>query len=218
MKRIFIYGEAEKMTNYANALRGVGLCPVFSLTLSGWADCDGLLLPGGADMDPARYGEENTASAGIDPVRDEAELSLIEKFLQAERPILGICRGFQVLNVALGGSLLQDVDHPETHRWAEEIGDRVHEVTAAQESFLKPLYGERFAVNSAHHQALGRIGAHLAVTAHAPDGVAEAMQWPEKRVYAVQFHPERMAFAHRREDTVDGAAVFRFFREVLETK
>ncbi len=213
MKKIFLYGEAEKLSNYTVALSGCGAQPVVSRDLDLSHGCDGLLLPGGADLDPALYGQENTASAGIDRQRDEAELELVRRFQTAGRPILGICKGFQVLNVALGGTLVQDLAHPETHRWSEASGDRVHSIRTAAESFLRPLYGAAFAVNSAHHQALDRVAPVLTVTAWAEDGIPEALQAPELGIFAVQFHPERMAFAHRRPDTVDGEAVFRFFLE-----
>ena len=215
MKKIFIRGEEEKMINYAGALRGCGAQPVFSLNAEDSAGCDGLLLPGGADMDPALYGQENTASAGIDRERDEAELKLVHLFLESGRPILGICKGMQVINVALGGTLIQNVENTDVHKWDQVIGDRVHEITAGEGCFLRELYGERFYVNSAHHQALDQIGKNLTVTARADDGTPEALEWKEKKLYAVQWHPERMAFLKRREDTVDGQAVFEFFLNLL---
>ncbi len=215
MKKVFIYGEEEQLANYAAAVRGVGGEPVFSKELADAAACDGLLLPGGGDVDPNRYGQENTASAGIDPQRDGDEIALIHIFLETGRPILGICRGMQVLNVSLGGTLVQDVPHTETHKWQEMTGDRVHAIAAEPDCFLRPLYGEKFAVNSAHHQAVDRPGDALKVTARTLDGTPEALEWPEKRLYAVQFHPERMAFAHRRTDTVDGQSIFEFFLGIL---
>ena len=109
MKRVFLRGTAETFANYITALTACGLEPVASLDLGLAANCDGLLVPGGADVDPARYGQKNTASVGIDPDRDRDELTLIRQFLALEKPILGICRGHQILNVALGGDLIQDL-------------------------------------------------------------------------------------------------------------
>lgn len=212
MKRIFVYGQREKMENYAAALEACGAAGVFSLTLSPARDCHALLLPGGGDMDPARYDQPPAGSDAPDPARDQAELELVSRFLDWGRPVLGICRGLQVLNVALGGDLIQELPTAAAHRHLPETGDQVHPVTAEPGSFLERLYGREFAVNSAHHQALGRLAPGLSLCARcAGDGVAEAAAWPQRGIFGVQFHPERMAFALRREDTVDGAAIFRFF-------
>lgn len=127
--------------------------------------------------------------------------------------MLGICRGVQLLNVALGGNLIQDLPTVSYHRRDPERGDRVHTVSAGEGTFLSSLYGREFAVNSAHHQALGRLAPDLNLAAvSVDDGVPEAVECPEKRIYGVQWHPERMAFAQRRPDTVDGSRIFRFFR------
>ena len=204
MPKIFVYGDQEKMSNY-----------VFSLDLSQAKSCAGLLLPGGGDISPARYGQEPDGSEEPDLRRDEAELELVADFIAWGRPILGICRGIQMLNVALGGDLIQDIPTAAAHRHDKVLGDRVHTVTAGEDSFLYPLYGREFSVNSAHHQALGQLAAGLRLAAvSSEDGVVEAVEWPNLGVYGVQWHPERMSFALRREDTVDGQAVFQFFREI----
>lgn len=216
MKRVFIYGDREKRQNYVLALEASGLQPVVSWDLSGADGCGGLLIPGGADMDPALYGAENQGSLGIDRALDEAELELARRFAQAGLPILGICRGMQVLNVAFGGSLIQDLPTAGTHRWEESTGDKRHMVSAPADSFLHGLYGGGFSVNSAHHQGVGQLAEGARIAAQAEDGVMEALEWPGRMIYAVQFHPERMTLAHRRPDTVDGAPIFRFFATLLE--
>lgn len=218
MLRVFIPGQEEKFLNYAEALRGAGLLPVFSEEISPSDGCSALLLPGGGDVDPAVYGEENTGGIGIDRDRDFLETTLIRRFTASLRPILGICRGMQIINAALGGTLTQDVPHPETHRWDEETGDRIHEVTADKGSFLYPLYGGRFYVNSSHHQAVNRMAPGAKLSAAALDGTPEALELPEKNIYAVQFHPERMSFSHRRADTVDGREIFLFFKNLIESR
>lgn len=210
--KIFVYGDREKMKNYANALESCGAQGIFSFDISQAKDCDGLLLPGGGDIDPARYGQTLAGSEEPDLQRDAAELHLVSDFTSWGKPILGICRGIQMLNVALGGELIQDIPTAAEHRHDPVIGDRTHKVTTEENSFLFPLYGENFSVNSAHHQALGRIAPGLRVAARSErDNVVEAVEWPEKRIYGVQWHPERMAFDLHREDTVDGRYIFEFF-------
>lgn len=212
MINIFVYGDREKMKNYANALEGCGAQGIFSLDISQAINCHGLLLPGGGDIDPARYGQIPAGSEDPDLQRDAAEIRLVSEFISWGRPILGICRGIQMLNVALGGDLIQDIPTAADHRHDPAAGDRTHKVTAVKGSFLYSIYGEEFSVNSAHHQALGRIAPGLQLAARSQgDEVVEAVEWPEKHIYGVQWHPERMSFALRRQDTVDGRYIFEFF-------
>ena len=208
MKRVFLRGRPGEFDNYFAALEACGVEPVLSMDLRLADSCDALLVPGGTDVDPVHYGQANTASVGIDPDRDRDELALIARFLDLERPILGICRGHQILNIALGGTLLQDIPN---HTKLPD-GDRVHAVRATH-PFLRELYGERFTVNSAHHQAVDRLGAGLAATCVSEDGVLEGFIHENGRVIGVQYHPERIAFAHRRPDADDGEALFRAFLE-----
>ena len=212
MTKIYGYGVREKLANYASALEGCGAECVFSLDVEEALDCQGLLLPGGGDIDPARYGQPSDGSEAPDLQRDAAELELVSRFLAWGRPILGICRGIQLLNVALGGDLIQDIPTAADHKHDAVRGDRVHGVEAAPGSFLEGLYGSAFPVNSAHHQSFGQVAPGLRVAARSQaDGFIEAVEWPEKRIYGVQWHPERMSFALRREDTVDGRPIFDFF-------
>ena len=176
---------------------------------------DGLLLAGGEDVDPALFGQENRGARGIDRARDEAELALLDAFCGAGKPVLAICRGHQVVNVWLGGELIQDLG-PELnpfHR-KETEGDRVHPIRADEGSLLHRLYGPVFPVNSSHHQALGRLGRDLTVSAWSEGGVAEAVEHASLPLICVQFHPERMCASKARPDTVDGGAVFRAFLEL----
>ena len=214
MKRVFLRGEEGKFENYLAALSAVGLDGVLSMDLSLADDCDGLLVPGGADVDPLRYGQENTASRGIDPDRDRDEIALIRQFMEKNKPILGICRGEQVLNVALGGTLIQDL--PDASHNHDDVADddRVHPVKTVH-PVLKELYGERFVSNSSHHQAVDRLGDGLSVACVGEDGVIEGVIHENGRVLGVQFHPERMSFALRREDADDGAPIFRYFASLL---
>lgn len=211
MKKIFVCGNRETYRNYAETLQFCGAMGIFSENIQYAGDCDALLLPGGADIDPALYGAENLGSRGIDRERDLKELRLVKDFCKTERPILGICKGLQILNVAFGGSLIQELPTASAHRWEEATGDKVHSVTASPNGFLFPLYGECFSVNSAHHQAADRPASGFSIAARAADGVIEALEYSAKKIYAVQWHPERMAFRKARKDTADGRRLFDFF-------
>lgn len=215
MKKIFLYGDREKRANYIAALEACGVQAVVSLSPQDSAGCGGLLLPGGADMEPAFYGAENTASRGIDRALDHTELALAHGFAASGKPILGICRGLQVLNVAFGGDLLQHLPAAGAHCWEESTGDKQHPITAPPESFLYRLYGARFPVNSAHHQGVGCVAPGFQIAARAEDGTIEALCCPERHIYAVQFHPERMALRLSRNDTVDGLPIFQFFMGLI---
>lgn len=212
--RIALAGKEEYVKNYAAALRGVGLEPVVTLAPTAVSACAGLLLPGGGDVEPALYGQENRGSRDIDEPLDRAQLAMLEAFLAAEKPVLGICKGCQLLNIRFGGGLIQHLSVSETHAWNE--GDRVHGCRSLPGSVVEKLYGREFFVNSLHHQALGAIGRELRVTACAPDSVVEAIEHESLPVLGVQWHPERMCFAKARTDTVDGAGVFLYFKDLLK--
>ncbi|MBO9520612.1 MAG: gamma-glutamyl-gamma-aminobutyrate hydrolase family protein [Nocardioidaceae bacterium] len=148
---------------------------------------DGVLLPGGADLGPARYGADPLPeTTDVVDFQDDLDLAAVHAVLAADLPTLAICRGMQVLNVALGGTLHQHL--PETtvpHR------DAVHDVTVVPGTRLHAVLGtERVDVSSYHHQALDRLAAELAVTAVAADGVVEAVEHRTADVLAVQWHPE----------------------------
>ena len=151
---------------------------------------DGLVLQGGADISPLAYGEEPLKPewAG-DPVRDRYEIELVRAFSTAQKPVLGICRGAQLINVALGGSLHQDIP---AHR-SDEYDAHAHEVRLEPGSGLARLYGETGPrrVVSIHHQAIKNLGRGLHVEARAEDGVIEAVRGDGPGyICAVQWHPE----------------------------
>ena len=167
---------------------------------------DGLVLVGGEDLDPATYGAEtHPATGAANELRDRAELALLREALVRELPVLGICRGAQLLNVAYGGDLVQDLTElvdveshlPRPGEW----GRHAVRVTGGR---LRELAGDEFpVVSSHHHQSFGRIGDGLVVTGEAPDGVAEALEDPARRfALGVLWHPEE----HARDG---GAPLFR---------
>jgi putative glutamine amidotransferase len=162
---------------------------------------DALLLGGGVDVDPSRYGRTRlpNGTVEVDAERDALDFRLLEEALRRGAPIFGICRGLQVVNVALGGTLVQDIpsERPSEvvhQRTREEKTRRDHHVTIAAGTRLAAIAGvTEAAVNSRHHQAIERVARELAVAAMAPDGMAEAIEAAgELWMLAVQWHPENL--------------------------
>jgi putative glutamine amidotransferase len=162
---------------------------------------DGLFLPGGVDIDPAAYGEPRTSLCGrVDPARDWAELLLARWALADRKPVLAVCRGAQLINVAVGGSLYQDVaaQHPDAIKHDHfPVGGRrrdelAHEVHVAPGSRLQRLLGtESLAVNSMHHQGIARLAPGLVPVATSPDGLIEGVEAANGQfLIGVQWHPE----------------------------
>jgi putative glutamine amidotransferase len=153
------------------------------------AHLDGLLLTGGADIDPRRYDEPADPEAGpFEEVRDTFELAVLDAALAGDIPVLGICRGMQLLNVHAGGSLHQHV--PSHACWDGAPEAPVHPVHTVAGTRCAELYGPTVAVNSLHHQTLDRLGAGLVVAGTSPDGSVEAVELDGRDVLAVQWHPE----------------------------
>lgn len=157
---------------------------------------DGLLLTGGPDLDPFYFGEEPRVGLGeITPLRDQLELELCRLALKGEKPLLAICRGLQVLNVAAGGSVHQDLA-PVTRLMHSQKAPRwhpTHEVAILQDSGLYFLAGaDRYRVNSFHHQGINELGQGLAAVAWSNDNLVEAVESPDKplKIIGVQWHPE----------------------------
>lgn len=154
----------------------------------------GLLLSGGADLDPELYEQEpHDETFGIQPERDRAELALLTGALERDMPVLAVCRGSQVLNIARGGDLVQhlpDVVGDDKHKHTPgTFAD--HDVTLEPGTQLASLLGERAPVKSHHHQGFGRVGDGLRVAAHAEDGTIEAVEDPSRRfALGVLWHPE----------------------------
>ena len=208
--KILFSGSRSGQKNYEDAISQAGGIPIPGCCPEADLSCDGLLLCGGGDADPSLYGQENCGSRDIDRDRDGAELALIEAFMGAGKPILGICRGHQMVNIALGGTLIQDLPAHLRPFHVREEADKVHPVRAAPGSLFEAAYGPVFAVNSAHHQGLDRLGAGLRPVLWSEGGIVEAVEHESLPILCVQFHPERMSYGLRRPDTVDGAAIFRW--------
>jgi putative glutamine amidotransferase len=158
---------------------------------------DALVVAGGQDVDPRLYGRRPTASSTpIDPSRDAYELALIRAALEHAVPLLGICRGAQLLNIVLGGTLVDDllgVQGLEHTLVLYPPDARVHPVALTPGSILHDVYGDEIIVNSFHHQGIGELGEGVAVTGVAPDGVVEAIEVAAACAVGVQWHPEMLA-------------------------
>lgn len=208
--RILISGASDGWANYEKAVALAGGLPFGAYCPPCDLSYDGLLLSGGEDVLPARFGQEHDGTLDTDPDRDAAEFALAEAYLAAGKPILGICRGHQVLNIALGGTLRQDIG-PELclfhRRMPEADRDKLHPIRTAGSSLLAELYGPLCMVNSSHHQAVDRLGRGLRAAAWAESGLVEAMEHDSLPVLCVQFHPERM----RHGDTAEGGPIFQHF-------
>ncbi len=159
---------------------------------------DGLLFSGGSDLDPDTYGQEpHRETTGVRAGRDRGELALLIAALERDLPVLAVCRGSQILNVARGGDLVQhlpDVVGDEKHKHLHKFIGGVfadHDVDVVPDSRLGGLLGDRAPVKSHHHQGFGRLGDGLVPTAHAEDGTLEALEDPTKRfALGVLWHPE----------------------------
>lgn len=215
MAKILVSGKG-KMQNYVDALTGVGAQVTAKYLPEVDLRYDGLVLCGGGDIDPKYYHEENTACNYIDPARDTAEFALIKAYAEAGKPVLGICRGYQLINVFFGGSLHQHIPQAPLH--TDEDRDLAHLVTARADSFLADLYGTTFCVNSSHHQAVKELGKGLEAMATWQEQYIEAFKHTTLPIIGVQWHPERMCFGHKRPDTVDGAGIFAHFVNLCEKK
>jgi putative glutamine amidotransferase len=206
--RAFVY------TTYIESLKRAGAVPVLIPPQpENAADLaqtlDGILLAGGDDCDPAEYGEEKHPSCEpMDPRRQKNDLGLAKLARERGMPTLGICLGVQVMNVAAGGTLIQDIDTDIDH--ASEPSDRHrHDVHIDSSTKLGSILGDQeFNVNSSHHQAIGRVADGLRITAKAPDGIVEGLEDPSHPFYVgVQWHPEDMP------DESSAVAIFGAFVE-----
>lgn len=160
---------------------------------------DAVLLTGGPDVEPSRYGEVAHPSVyGTDPTVDSFEFTLVHAAIATETPLLAICRGLQVVNVALGGTLWQDIPTEpgvDPHgRPGVDNGERLHTVTVESGSTLATVMSTTSPrVSCHHHQAVRDVGEDLVATAHAADGIVEGLELPERPLLAVQWHPEDTA-------------------------
>ena len=190
---VFLYGNGS-FDNYRAAIEAVGEHLLASTDQILARNCNGLLLPGGGDIHSAL---------------DAEEVDVIQFFAEHRRPILGICRGMQALNVFFGGTLY---DRIMGHQLPQ--GDMVHTTTTA--GILRRMLGENPTVNSNHHQAVKALGHGLQICQWSRDGVIEGVCHRCLPILGVQWHPERQSFALQRVDAVNAAPIFDWFVEAME--
>lgn len=204
-KVVIALAPCSRNADYEESLRRAGAQVKLLASTPGAADAaaalegvDGLVLPGGPDVDPARYGQPLHASASLaGNERDAFEIALAAHAVERDLPLLAICRGMQVLNVEAGGSLIQDVPSEVPHACRHDVPEPrdaiAHAVTVAADSRLAAILGTAgdVSVNSRHHQAVRRIAPGFRMSAQAPDGVVEAIERDDRRYcIGVQWHPE----------------------------
>lgn len=231
--RIAIPEINQNVGNYVNAVHAAGMEPTVISVQTEQIDnryqqeyldysefhpdaYDGLLLPGGWDVNPARYGQPNRGSLEIRDDLDELQFDILDEFISRRKPVLGICRGEQLINVSFGGTLIQNLPTAARHFHTENNElDRIHICEAEKECWLEKLYGTEYSGNSQHHQAVDRPGEGIKIDSRCrDDGVVEAFHHETLPVYGVQWHPERTCLAFSREDAVDGMKIFDFFCRV----
>ena len=206
--------NARIQRTYTDAVIKAGGIPVLMV----WDDeeglldyADGVLFSGGVDLDPKLFGEEKfNDTVSICELRDRSELSLAKKCFERKIPAFGICRGIQTLNVALGGSLWQDIPGQNPDAIAH-AGGVTHPMRMAEGSWLAKLFGDETCTNSYHHQAIKALGEGLIPLAWSPDGYVEAVEHESLPLFATQWHPERMTGNMKKDEHPDMAPLFERF-------
>ncbi len=190
---IAIIGRSQDTVNYERALRHIGISSFTTLDPEQCAECTGLLLPGGGDITPAFFGQQNHGSRHIDTELDILQFQALDLFVKWGRPVLGICKGMQLINVHFGGSICQHIKNASIHQWnGKDQHHYVYHTGCSRTDFFYQLYGNSAFVNSAHHQAVDKPGMELLPVCQAHDGTIEALVHASLPVFAVQWHPERI--------------------------
>lgn len=210
---VAIFGRPADTGNYENACRLLGVPAVTTFSPEQLAKCRSLLLPGGGDITPAFFGQKNAGSIKIDTELDILQLQALEYAVRKSMPVLGICKGMQLINVFFGGTILQHMPRADAH--AYDGGDRCHATTISPGNILYSVYGPALTVNSAHHQCVDRPGKDLQVVQSAFDLTPEALCHGSLPVLGVQWHPERLLPFAKTPQTLDlktdGSLLFHAF-------
>lgn len=204
-----IVGRNQFTSNYEKALHSLGVHAHTLLSTGKLQNFDLLVLPGGGDITPAFFGQKNKGSRDIDTELDILQIQALDLFVRQQKPVLGICKGMQLINIFFGGSIKQHLPTASVHEYLN--GDQYHLTQALPGSALQKLYGDRFVVNSAHHQGIDLPGKLLKVTQTCDDGVIEGIEHLSLPILGVQWHPERLMENKKPNDTVSGVPLFQEF-------
>lgn len=223
-KRIAVIGREKQTLNYRKALDFFHAEHEVTLSIGKLSEFDALLLPGGGDIDPRLINEPDQGSRSIDTELDIIQFQALDLFVKNKKPVLGICKGFQLTGLYFGGKLIQDLPVPSIHPLTERKEDAYHEVhstalvpppyacrSAGELPTVFPPFPARFTVNSAHHQGICKNGKQLLVFQTAPDGITEAFLHETLPILAFQWHPERMLLSGREDYKETGRLAFEFF-------
>ena len=217
-KRIAIIGREKQTINYRRALELFHTDYDVTLSVGRLSEFDGLLLPGGGDIDPELLNEPNQGSRNIDTELDIIQFQALDLFVKTQKPILGICKGFQLINLYFGAELIQNLPSPSIHPVTKEETDAYHEVTTCflsthpmPHTFPFPQFPEKTIVNSAHHQGIIKNGKSLFPFQTAPDGITEGFIHEELPILAFQWHPERMLLSENQTFQESGRLAFDLF-------
>lgn len=209
--KIAIAGKKTATENYVRYVADRGIEPLVTLNSGEISGCDALILPGGGDITPAFFGERNRASHNIDTELDVLQLQALDLCIRNQKPVLGICKGMQVINVGLGGTVIQDLPTADFHKYND--GDQYHSTVIEKESWLYHLCGAEAIVNSAHHQSVGKPGTGLRVIQYCPlDRCPEAFVHESLPILGVQWHPERL---DKKRTTFSGESVLAYFVSLI---
>ena len=208
----------ETYENYIEAMEKLGAEPFVSLNIEDFGEADGLILPGsGQDMNPKLWGAEDICSNDINDELDCIQWKLMELAVETQKPVLGICRGMQFINVFFGGTLIQDLPNAEQHNAAPEgEAEKYHTVETGEGSILASVYGEETEVNTRHHQGIGLVGQGLKVSAMWIDDflpVMEAVEHKRLPIMGLQWHPERMYLYGDEKQKADGEKILKYWLE-----
>ena len=243
-KKIMVAGPQEDphfvVAGCVEAMQRLGVESLVSLNEADVTQCDGLILPGGLpDVDPSLYGEELAGSTNVDAELDRIQMGILTRAVKMGKPILGICRGSQILNVFFGGTLIQDIAHAEMHKYIEDT-ELTHDVDNVVGSWTEKLYGPHIRVNTKHHQAVGKLAScmrpaqiwfseEMSLPQRKEILCAEKSEWvvPEDEsfliesfqhrslpIVAVQWHPELMVH-NPLPGTGDPMPIFQYFNSLL---
>ncbi len=206
--------KTNKGDTYANAITKAGGETVLEYAYEGDELYDGLLLSGGGDVASFYFGEENDGSNEPDLLRDKTELALCEKYVKAGKPILGICRGCQLINVYFGGTIIQDIHTAASHKSGNPAKD--HRVVNVEGSIAYELFGKEMNTNTSHHQALKVPGVGIKITQYSKkDGIIEGFEHESLPIFATQYHPELMLDG-RTPDATEAIAIFERFVDLCK--